>query len=51
MIHTVLNYLNAGRGEEMTEEMNQCVLKTGQETLMKTMELNNRYHTPSRSCS
>lgn len=48
MIHTVLNYLNAGRGEEMTEEMNQCVLKTCQETLMKTMELNNRYHTPEQ---
>jgi len=30
----------------MTEEMNRCVLQTCQETLRKTMELNNRYHTP-----
>lgn len=46
MIETVLAYLNSGRGEEMTEEMNQCVLKTCQETLKRTMELNTRYHTP-----
>lgn len=46
MIETVLEYLNSGRGTEMTDEMNQCVLRTCQETLKKTMELNNRYHTP-----
>lgn len=46
MIETVLQYLNSGRGCEMTEEMNQCILRTCQETLKKTMELNNRYHTP-----
>ena len=46
MIETVLQYLNSDRGCEMTEEMNQCILRTCQETLKKTMELNNRYHTP-----
>lgn len=46
MIETVLQYLNSGRGCEMTEEMNQCILRTCQETLKKTIELNNRYHTP-----
>lgn len=46
MIETVLQYLNSGRGGEMTEEMNQCILRTCQETLKKTMELNSRYHTP-----
>ena len=46
MIETVLTWLNSGRGSEMTEEMNQCVLRTCQDTLKKTMELNTRYHTP-----
>jgi len=46
MINTVLEYLNTGRGEEMTEEMNLCVLETCQQTLRKTMDLNNHYHTP-----
>ena len=46
MIETGLQYLNSGRGCEMTEEMNQCILRTCQETLKKTIELNNRYHTP-----
>lgn len=46
MIETVLNLLNSGRGDALTEEMNQCILQTCQETLKKTMELNNRYHTP-----
>lgn len=46
MIETVLQYLNSGRGCEMTEEMNQCILRTCQETLKKTMELNSLYHTP-----
>ena len=46
MIETVLTWLNTGRGSEMTDEMNRCVLQTCQETLRKTMELNNRYHTP-----
>lgn len=46
MIETGLAYLNSGRGEEMSDEMNQCVLDTCQQTLRLTMELNNRYHTP-----
>lgn len=46
MIETVLEFLNSGRGELMTEEMNRCVLRTCQETLKLTMELNSRYHTP-----
>ena len=46
MIETVLTWLNTGRGSEMTDEMNRCVLQTCQETLRKTMELNSRYHTP-----
>ena len=46
MIEQVLSYLNSGRGEEMTEEMNRCVLRTCQETLKKTVSLNNSYHTP-----
>jgi len=46
MINTVLEYLNSGRGCEMSEEMNQYILRTCQETIKKTMELNNRYHTP-----
>ena len=46
MIETGLAYLNSGRGEEMSDEMNQCVLDTCQQTFRLTMELNNRYHTP-----
>ena len=46
MLSMVLSYLNSGRGEEMTEEMDQCVLQTCQETLKKLMDLNTRYHTP-----
>ena len=46
MVDKVLMYLNSGRGEELTDEMNQCILRTCQETLKKTMELNNQYHTP-----
>ena len=46
MIDTVLSYLNSGRSDELTAEMNQCILDTCQETLKKTMELNNQYHTP-----
>lgn len=46
MLKSVLEYLNTGRGEEMTEDMNLCVLETCQQTLRKTMELNNSYHTP-----
>lgn len=46
MINEVLSWLNSGRGEQMTQEMNQCVLDTCQETLKLTAELNNRYHTP-----
>ena len=36
MIHEVLAMLNSGRGEDMTPEMNQCVLDTCQETLKLT---------------
>lgn len=46
MINTVLSYLNSGRGEELTAEMNQCILQVCQETLKKTVYLNNQYHTP-----
>ena len=46
MIEAVLNLLNSGRGDALTEDMNQCILLTCQETLKKTMELNNQYHTP-----
>ena len=46
MIDTGLAYLNSGRGEEMSDEKNQCILDTCQQTLRLTMELNNRYHTP-----
>ena len=46
MIDIVLDYLNSGRGNEMTDEMNQCILRTCQETLKKTMDLNSQYHTP-----
>jgi len=46
MIDVVLEYLNTGRGSELTEEMNQCMLAVCQETLKKTMKLNNQYHTP-----
>lgn len=46
MIEKVLEYLNSGRGEEMTDEMNRCVLDICQETQKKLIELNNRYHTP-----
>lgn len=46
MIDLVLEYLNTGRGSEMTDEMNGCILNTCQETIRKTMELNTRYHTP-----
>ena len=48
MLKTVLEYLNSGRGCEMTDEMNSCILATCQETLKITMELNNRYHTPEQ---
>lgn len=46
MLNQVLEYLNSGRGSEMTPEMNLYVLDTCQETLKRTMELNSRYHTP-----
>lgn len=45
MLDTVLNYLNSGRGDALTDEMNACILATCQETLKRTMELNNCYHT------
>lgn len=46
MIDEVLAYLNSGRGSEITDEMNQCILRTCQDTLRKTMKLNNQYHSP-----
>ena len=45
-IEMVLEYLNTGRGEEMTEELYGCSLKQSQLALKQTMELNNQYHTP-----
>ena len=51
MIDTVLSYLNSGRGDELTDEMNACILSTCQETLRRTMDLNNRYHTPEEIVS
>ena len=45
MLNCVLEYLNSGRGSEMTAAMNQCILDTCQETLKKTIYLNNQYHT------
>lgn len=47
MINKVLSYLNSGKGHELTDEMNACILATCQETLKQTMELNNHYHTPA----
>jgi len=46
VIELVLSYLNSGRGEELTDEMNACILRICQETLKHTMMLNNQYHTP-----
>ena len=46
MLDKVLEYLNTGRGEEMTEEMAQCSLAQSQLAIRQTMELNTRYHTP-----
>jgi aryl-alcohol dehydrogenase-like predicted oxidoreductase len=46
MIEKVLDYLNTGRGEEMTEEMSRCSLKQSQLAIKQTMKLNNEYHTP-----
>ena len=46
MIEKVLDYLNTGRGEEMTEEMSRCSLQQSQLAIKQTMKLNNQYHTP-----
>ena len=46
MIDAVLEYLNAGILRENKEDISRCLLETCQETLKKTMSLNNRYHTP-----
>lgn len=46
MIEKVLEYLNTGRGEEMTDEMNMCSRAQSQLAIKQTMELNNRFHTP-----
>ena len=46
LLEQVLEMLNSGRGDDLTPEMNACILKTCQEALQLTMELNQRYHTP-----
>ncbi len=46
MIEKVLEYLNTGRGEEMTEEMYRCSHAQSLLAGKQTMELNNHYHTP-----
>ena len=46
MLDKVLEYLNTGRGEEMTEEMCRCSSEQTQLAMKQTAELNNRYHTP-----
>ena len=46
MIEKVLEYLNTGRGEEMTEEMNRCSYAQSLLAGKQTMELNSQYHTP-----
>ena len=51
MIEKVLEYLNTGRGEEMTDEMNMCSRAQSQLAIKQTMELNNRYHTPEEIVS
>lgn len=46
MLETILEYLNTGRGEEMTQEMALCSLEQSQEAIRLTMQLNTQYHTP-----
>ena len=46
VIEKVLEYLNTGRGEEMTEEMNTCSYAQSLLAGKQTMELNSQYHTP-----
>jgi len=46
VIEKVLEYLNTGRGEEMTEEMNRCSYAQSLLAGKQTMELNSQYHTP-----
>ncbi len=46
MIEKVLEYLNTGHGEEMTEELSRCSLEQSQLAIKQTMDLNNQYHTP-----
>ena len=46
MLETILEYLNTGRGEEMTQEMALRSLEQSQEAIRLTMQLNTQYHTP-----
>ena len=46
VIEKVLEYLNTGRGEEMTEEMYRCSYAQSLFAGKQTMELNSQYHTP-----
>lgn len=45
MIEKVLEYQRAGRGEEMTEEMNMASLAQTEKAMQQTAVLNNAYHT------
>ncbi len=45
MLETVLSYLNSGRGEQMTEEMNLASLAQTEKATQQTALLNNAYHT------
>lgn len=45
MLETVLEYLNSGRGEQMTEEMNLASLAQTEKAMQQTALLNNAYHT------
>ena len=46
MVDAVLEYLNTGHVRGDKDEISRCLLQICQETLKKTMRLNNQYHTP-----
>ena len=46
LLEKVIEYMNTGRGDEMTEEMAQQSLRQSQDAIRQTMELNTGYHTP-----
>ncbi len=45
-VEEILEYLNSGRIEDMTEEMHKCSTRQSQAAIKQTMELNTTYHTP-----